>query len=125
PRAAAELKKLRADSPGLAYLEAGDLLFESTVPRKGPSGAQAELKARTLARGEELLGAAARAIGARDLALGAQFVAETRGTIPLLDAGGTKVPSASPALLAKAGDVPVGPLAAGLSSDPADTLRAR
>ena len=125
PRAAAELKKLRADSPGLAYLEAGDLLFESTVPRKGPSGAQAELKARTLARGEELLGAAARAIGARDLALGAQFVAETRGTIPLLDAGGMPVAGAHATLLVKAGEVPVGVLAAGLGPDPAQTVRAR
>src|SRR6266849_1681173 len=64
PRAAAELKKLRAASPGLAYVEAGDLLFESALPRRGPLGAQAELKARTLARGEEMLGAAARAVGA-------------------------------------------------------------
>jgi len=67
-------------------VDAGDLLFESAVPRKGPLGAQAELKARTLARGEELLGAAARVVGARDLALGPQFVAQTRGTVPLLDA---------------------------------------
>jgi len=91
PRAAAELKKLRAASPGLAYVEAGDLLFESPLPRRGPLGAQAELKARTLARGEEMLGAAARAIGVRDLALGAQFVAETRGNVPLLDAGAATV----------------------------------
>ena len=119
------MKKLRAEVPGAVYADAGDLLFESAVPRKGPQGAQAELKARTLARGEELLGAAARAVGARDLALGPQFVAETRGNVPLLDAGGTKVPSASPALLVKAGDVPVGLLAAGLSSDPAETIRAR
>src|SRR5207237_1407965 len=82
PRAVAAMKKLRAEVPGAIYADAGDLLFESAVPRKGPQGAQAELKARTLARGEELLGAAARAVGARDLALGPQFVAETRGNVP-------------------------------------------
>jgi Cytochrome c554 and c-prime len=119
------LKKLRAESPGLAYVEAGDLLFESTLPRKGPSGAQAELKARTLARGEVLLGAAARAIGARDLALGGQFVAETRGAVPILDAGGAPVVGAQATLLVKAGEVPVGILAAGLGPDPAQTVRAR
>src|SRR5262245_19250572 len=125
PRAAAELKKLREESPGLAYVEAGDLHFESTLPRKGPSGAQAELKARTLARGEELLRAAARAIGARDLALGGQFVAETRGAIPLLDAGGPPVVGVQATLLVKAGEVPVGIFAAGLGPDPAQTVRAR
>jgi len=125
PRAAAGLKKLRAASPGLAYVEAGDLLFESALPRRGPPGAQAELKARTLARGEEMLGAAARAVGARDLALGAQFVAETRGNVPLLDAGAAPVVGARAALLVKAGDVPVGVLAAGLGPDPAQTVRAR
>src|SRR5947209_11110282 len=104
PRAAAELKKLRGEAPGLAYLEAGDLLFESALPRKGPAGAQAELKARTLARGEELLGAAARAVGIRDLALGGHFVAETRGKVSLLDAGGAAVPGALSGILVKAGD---------------------
>jgi len=125
PRAAAELKKLRDASPGLAYVEAGDLLFESALPRRGPAGAQAELKARTLARGEEMLGAAARAVGARDLALGAQFVAETRGNVPLLDAGAAPVVGARAALLVQAGEVPVGVLAAGLGPDPAQTVRAR
>jgi hypothetical protein len=125
PRAAAELKKLRAASPGLAYVEAGDLLFESPLPRRGPLGAQAELKARTLARAEEMLGAVARAVGVRDLALGAQFVAETRGNIPLLDAGAAPVVGARAALLVKAGEVPVGVLAAGLGPDPAQTVRAR
>src|SRR5882672_4190088 len=102
PRAAAELKKLRAASPGLAYVEAGDLLFESPLPRRGPLGAQAELKARTLARGEE-----------------------TRGNVPLLDAGAAPVVGARAALLVKAGEVPVGVLAAGLGPDPAQTVRAR
>jgi hypothetical protein len=125
PRVAAELKKLRGEAPGLAYVEAGDLLFESALPRRGPLGAQAELKARTLARGEELLGAAARAVGVRDLALGGQFVAETRGKVPLLEAGGPAVPGAQAALLVKAGDVPVGILAAGLGPDAAQSARAR
>jgi cytochrome c554/c'-like protein len=125
PRAAAELKKLRADSPGLAYVEAGDLLFESALPRRGPAGAQAELKARTLARGEELLGAAARAVGVRDLAMGAQFVVETHGEVPLLDAGAVPLAGARAALLLKAGEVPVGVFAAGLGPDPAQTVRAR
>ena len=125
PRAAAELKKLRGEAPGLAYVEAGDLLFESALPRKGPAGAQAELKARTLARGEELLGAAARGVGVRDLALGGQFVAQTRGNVPLLDAGGSAVPGSQAALMVKAGDVPVGVLAAGLGPDAAQSARAR
>ena len=123
PRAVAMMKKLRAEAPGAAYVDAGDLLFESAVPRKGPAGAQAELKARTLARGEELLGAAARAIGARDLALGPQFVAETRGSVPILDTGGTKIPGALPALLVKAGELPVGVFAAGVA--PAEAIRSR
>ncbi|MFL5310247.1 MAG: multiheme c-type cytochrome, partial [Myxococcales bacterium] len=125
PRAAAELQKLRAEAPRLAYIEAGDLLFESAVPRKGPLGAQAELKARTLARGEELLGPAARGVGVRDLALGGEFVAQTRGKVPLLDAGGPAVPGAQPELLVKAGDVPIGVLAAGLGPDAAQSARAR
>src|SRR5205823_1318818 len=83
----------------------------SVLPRKGPAGAQAELKARTLARGEELLGAAARGVGVHDLALGGQFVAQTRGNVPLLDAGGSAVPGSQAALMVKAGDVPVGVLA--------------
>ena len=125
PRAVAAVKQLRAEASGAAYVDAGDLLFESAVPRKGPLGAQAELKARTLARGEELLGAAARVVGARDLALGPQFVAQTRGTVPLLDAGGTKVPDAASALLLKAGDVSIGLLAGGLGSTPAESIRTR
>src|SRR3989442_3460686 len=125
PRAAAEMKKLRAEAPGLAYVEAGDLLFESALPRKGPAEAQAELKARTLARGEELLGASARAVGIRDLALGGQFVAETRGKVSLLDAGGAAVPGALSGILVKAGDVPVGVLAAGLGPRPEESVRSR
>jgi Cytochrome c554 and c-prime len=124
PRAVATVEKLRAEAPGAAYVDAGDLLFESAVPRKGPLGAQAELKARTLARGEELFGAAARVIGARDLPLGPQFVAETRGNVPLVDAGGAKIPGAVSAVLVKAGEVPVGIVAAGLGANAAETVRA-
>jgi hypothetical protein len=125
PRAVAEVKKLRSQAPGLAYVDAGDLLFESALPRKGPAGAQAELKARTLARGEELLGAAARAVGIRDLALGGDFVAQTSGNVPLLDAGGPPVRGARPAALVKAGDVQIGVLAAGLAPNAAADVRGR
>ena len=125
PRAVAEVKKLRGQAPGLAYLDAGDLLFETALPRKGPAGAQAELKARTLARGEELLGAAARAVGVRDLALGGQFVAETSGGIALLGAGAGAVPGARRSLLVKAGEVPVGVIAGGLAPNAAADIRTR
>ena len=125
PRAVAEVKKLRAQAPGLLYVDAGDLLFESALPRNGPSGAQAELKARTLARGEELLGAVARAVGIRDLALGGDFVAKTSGNVPLLSAGGTPVPGARLASIVKAGDVQVGLLAGGLAPNAAADIRAR
>ena len=121
----AEVKKLRAQAPALAYVDAGDLLFESALPRKGPAGAQAELKARSLARGEQLLGAVARAVGVRDLALGGDFVAQTSGNVPLLSAGGTAVPGARLAALVKAGDVQVGLLAAGLAPNAAADIRAR
>jgi hypothetical protein len=125
PRAVSLVKKLRARVPGLVYVDAGDLLFDSAVRKSGPAAAQAELKARTLAAGEEMLGAAARAIGPRDLAAGAAFLDETRGGVPLLDAGGAPVPAARASLLVNAGGVPVGLLAAGLGDDPAATIAAR
>src|SRR5207248_5548209 len=59
PRAVSLVKKLRAEVPGLIYVDAGDLLFESAMKRTGPIAAQDELKARTLAQGEPMLGAAA------------------------------------------------------------------
>jgi hypothetical protein len=106
------LSRLRSDVPGLVYVDAGDLLFESATPRKGPIAAQDELKARTLAKGEGLLGAAARAVGPRDLPLGGPFVAETASGIELLDAGNGNVPGARDSLLIRAGDVPIGVFAA-------------
>jgi hypothetical protein len=82
-------------------------------------------RARTLARGDELLGAAARAVGPRDLAVGAAFVAETAGPVPLLDAGVAPVPGIRATLIANAGPVKVGFFAAGYEADPAATMTAR
>jgi 2',3'-cyclic-nucleotide 2'-phosphodiesterase (5'-nucleotidase family) len=125
PRAVSLVKKLRAQAPGLVYVDAGDLLFESAVRKTGPAGAQAELKARTLAAGEPMLGAAARALGPRDLAAGAGFLDETRGGVPLLDGGGAPVRGAQSSVLVDAGGVPVGLFAAGLGDDPPATIAAR
>lgn len=83
PRAAAYLKQLRASGEPVIYVDAGDLLFDKAGPQKVST--QHELKARTLAQGAALLGAAARGVGARDLALGPAFVRETAGDVPLID----------------------------------------
>src|SRR5438445_2414516 len=88
PRELALVRKLRRTEPNVLFVDAGDLLFEAPSPPPAQMLTQRQLKARTLARGDELLGAAARAIGPRDLALGASFAAETAGRVPLLDAGG-------------------------------------
>jgi hypothetical protein len=117
PRAVSLVKKLRAEVPGLVYLDAGDLLFESAQKRSGPIAAQDELKARTLAQGEPMLGAAARAMGPRDLPLGGQFCSDTANGIALLDAGKSGAPGARDSLLVRAGEVPIGLLAAGQSPD--------
>jgi nitrate reductase cytochrome c-type subunit len=82
---------------------------------------QRQLKARVLARGDELLGTVARAVGERDLALGAQFVQNTAGQVPLLDAGVAPVPGARASLLVNG----VGIFAAGHEADPAATFAAR
>src|SRR3989441_12975937 len=102
PRAVALVRKLRQTEPNLLFMDAGDLLFETISPPPAQMLTQRQLKARTLARGDELLGAAARALRARDLALGASFVSETAGGVPLLDAGVGPVPGARAALLADA-----------------------
>jgi hypothetical protein len=117
PRAVSLVKKLRAEVPGLVYVDAGDLLFESAMKRSGPIAAQDDLKARTLAEGEPMLGAAARGIGPRDLPLGGRFCADTANGISLLDAGGSGVPGARDSLIVRAGEVPIGLLAAGRSPD--------
>src|SRR2546428_5155091 len=118
PRAVALVRKLRQTEPNLLFVDAGDLLFETVSPPPAQMLTQRQLKARTLARGDELLGAAARAIGPRDLALGASFVSETAGGVPLLDAGVGPVPGPRAVLLADAGPVQVGLLPAGHGHDP-------
>jgi hypothetical protein len=125
PRAVALVKKLRQAEPGLLFVDAGDLLFESPSGPPAQMLTQRQLKARTLAQGDDLLGAAARAVGARDLALGASFVAETAGQVPLLDAGAAPVPGTRATVLANAGSVKVGIFAAGLQADPPATFAAR
>jgi hypothetical protein len=114
PRAAALLARWRAEEPELVYVDAGDLLFTSPQKPDGPGSAQAELKARALARGAALLGASALVVGARDLALGPAFPAEAAGPVPLLSAG-LPVASARETLLLKVGkaQLPVGLFAAG------------
>ncbi len=125
PRAVALVDKLRQAEPNVLFVDAGDLLFENSSRPPAQMVTQRQLKARTLAQGDELLGAAARAVGPRDLALGAQFAAETAGKVPLLDAGVAPVPGTRATLLADAGPVKVGLFAAGFEQDPAATIAAR
>jgi hypothetical protein len=125
PRAAAYLRKLRETAPNVLFVDAGDLLFESAGRPHAQMLTQKQLKARTLAAGDDLLGTAARAVGERDLALGAPFAAEVAGRVPLLDAGIAPVPGARATVLASAGPVKVGLFAAGFEGDVASTLSAR
>lgn len=125
PRAVALLEQLRKEDPRLLFVDAGDLLFE--VPAVPPRQllTQRQMKARVLAQGDALLKTAARAVGERDLALGARFVAESAFGVPLLDAGVQPVPGARATLLADAGGVKVGLLAAGFEADAAKVIEAR
>jgi hypothetical protein len=125
PRAVALVNQLRRTEPNVLFVDAGDLLFENPARPPEQMITQRRLKARTLAQGDELLKAAARAVGPRDLALGAQFTAETAGKVPLLDAGVAPVPGARATLLLDAGPVKVGLFAAGFEQDPAATIAAR
>jgi hypothetical protein len=125
PRAVALVGKLRQDVANLLVVDGGDLLFETAGRPPEQMLTQRQLKARTLAQGDELLGMAARAVGSRDLALGPQLVADTAGKVPLLDAGVAPVPGARATLLAAAGPVKVGLFAAGFEQDPAATMAAR
>ena len=125
PRAVALVDKLRQTEPDLLVVDAGDLLFENPVRPPEQMLTQRQLKARTLAKGDELLGVAARAVGSRDLALGPQFAADSAGKVPLLDAGFAKVPGARDTLLAQAGPLKVGLFAAGAEPDPAAAIAAR
>ncbi len=121
PRAVSLVNKLRQEAPELLFIDAGDLLFETPQRPAEQLLTQRRLKARTLARGDELLGAVARAVGQRDLALGAQFAAETAGQVPLLDAGLAPVLGARATALVNG----VGIFAAGFEQDPAATMAAR
>jgi len=125
PRAVAYLRKLRETAPNVLFVDAGDLLFETVGRPHAQALTQKQLKARTLARGDELLGTAARALGQRDLALGVPFAVETAGQVPLLDAGVAPVPGARATLLASAGPVKVGLFAAGFEADVPATMAAR
>src|SRR5258705_3998419 len=116
PRAAAYLRKLRETEPNVLFVDAGDLLFETVGKPHAQTLTQKQLKARTLARGDELLGAAARAVGERDLALGVPFAAELAGQVPQLDAGVAPVQGARATLLAEAGPVRIGLFAAGFEA---------
>ena len=122
PRAVAYVRKLRAEIPNFLYADAGDLLFESAARPAAQMVTQKQLKAQVLAQGEELLGAAARAVGRRDLALGADFLAQTK--VPLLDAGAS-IPGTRASVLAQAGAVKIGLFAAGLGENPQATIAAR
>ena len=125
PRAVALMQSLRRSDPNLLFVDAGDLLFESPARPPAQMLTQRQLKARTLARGDQMLGAAARAVGARDLTLGAPFVSETALGVPLLDAGVAPLPGARATLIADAGPVKVGLFAAGFETDPGATIAAR
>src|SRR6266550_157561 len=125
PRAVALMQSLRRSDPNLLFVDAGDLLFESPARPPAQMLTQRQLKARTLAKGDQMLGAAARAVGARDLALGAPFVSETAVGVPLLDAGVAPVPGTRATLIADAGSVKVGLFAAGFEADPGATIAAR
>ncbi len=120
PRAVALVKKLRAEGAALAYIDAGDLLFEGPPSEVGRG--QAELKAKVLAQGDEVLDAVARVVGARDLARGAEFVSQSAGGTPLLEAGGLPVQGARGSLVVKVGLLPVGLFAAGLGELKQDAL---
>jgi len=125
PRAVAYVDQLRKTTPNVLFVDAGDLLFETPAKPNAQALTQKQLKARTLARGDELLQAAARAVGQRDLALGAGFAAETAGRVPLLDAGVGPVAGTRETLLVNAGPVKVGLFAAGFEADVPAAMAAR
>ena len=123
PRGVSLIKKLRAADPNLLVVDAGDLLFEA--PPGEDVRAQHELKAQTLARGEVMFGAAARAVGQRDLIRGAPFAGQASLGVPLLDAGGLPVQGARDGVVLKSGAVSIGVLAGGLAEGFEAALPAR
>ncbi|HEX4383600.1 MAG TPA: multiheme c-type cytochrome, partial [Myxococcales bacterium] len=115
----------RKQEPNVLFADAGDLLFESASRPSGQLLTQKKLKAQTLAAQEALMGAAARALGPRDLALGGKFAVDSAGPVPLLDAGVAQVQGARATILADAGAIKVGLFAAGFQEDPKATIAAR
>ncbi|MFN2548251.1 MAG: multiheme c-type cytochrome [Myxococcales bacterium] len=124
PRAVAIVDKLRKEEPNLLFVDAGDLLFETAAPPPKQMMTQRQMKARVLAQGDQLLKAAARVVGQRDLALGPRFLTDTAYGVPLLDAG-FAAPGLRASLLADAGGVKVGFFAAGFEPDPAAVIASR
>ncbi|HEX4384710.1 MAG TPA: hypothetical protein VH083_17240, partial [Myxococcales bacterium] len=125
PRAITYVAGVRKQEPNVLFADAGDLLFESASRPSGQLLTQKKLKAQTLAAQEALMGAAARALGPRDLALGGQFAVDSAGPVPLLDAGVAPVQGARATILADAGAIKVGLFAAGFQEDPKATIAAR
>jgi len=76
PRAAAVLRKIRAEGQPVLFVGGGDLLFESAPAAE--TRAQDLLKARTVAAALEKMRIATTVAGERDLFAGAAFARDTR-----------------------------------------------
>ena len=125
PRAVSLVTSLRKDDPALLFVDAGDLLFETSSPPGKQLLTQRQMKAQVLAQGDALLHAAARAVGQRDLALGPQFLVDSAQGVPLLDAGFTPAPGVRATVLADAGGIKVGLFAAGFEPDASRVIASR
>ena len=125
PRAVTYLRQVHDEVPNMLFADAGDLLFEAPSRPTDQLLTQKKLKAQTLAEEEVLMGAAARALGPRDLTLGPQFAVDAAGPVPLLDAGVAPVKGARVSILADAGAIKVGLFAAGFQADAKATIDAR
>lgn len=125
PRTVAYLKQLRASAPNVLFVDAGDLLFESTSRPPDQLLTQKKLKALALAAEEAIGGVVARVLGPRDATLGPDFVKLAAGQVPLLDAGVLPVPGGRAQLVAEAGPIKVGLFAAGFEEDAKATISAR
>jgi hypothetical protein len=125
PRVVTYVKNLQREAPNVLFIGAGDLLFESPTRPPDQLLTQKKLKAQTLARSEALANVAVRALGPRDLALGAQFAVASAGPVPLLDAGVAPVRGARSSVVLQAGPIPVGVFAVGFEEDAKATIDAR
>jgi hypothetical protein len=107
-RAAAQIARARRESTSVAYVEAGDSLFDQPdIPAEQVP--QDQRKAQALAEAYRQMGLAGFAVGHRDLALGVPFL--TSLALPLLDAG-LGPPDAPRKRLVDAGGTRVGFIAA-------------